>query len=58
MCLGFQTWACRYSWSKDQRRETLGLEEVLCTKTNEKGDEYRRCSTVKVGPRNEEKAES
>lgn len=30
----------------------------MCTKTDQKGDEDRRCSTVKVGLRNKEKGES
>lgn len=31
-------------------RETLGYGEMLGIKTDQKGDEVRKCSTMKVGP--------
>lgn len=39
-------------------RETLGYGEMLGLKTDQKGAEVRKCSTMKVGPTNEEKGES
>lgn len=55
VCLEFWRWVDILGI---KRREILVFKEVICTKTDQKGDEDKRCSTMKEGPWNKEKEES